>query len=83
MSAASDRKPHQIHFTLDGRHLSIETARQSAAEILRLGGLDPAGYDLKQIRPGHHEPVPYADDDEVHITDGEKFVSVRQKATVA
>lgn len=83
MSDAAARKPREIHFTLDGRSLITDTARMTAAAILRLGGLDPAGYDLKQLRHGHHEPVPYADDDEVHVTEGDKFVSVRQQATVA
>ena len=83
MSDTDTRKHHEVHFTLDGRPLVSVTDRLTAAAILRLGGLDPAGYDLKQIRPGHHEPVSYADDAEVHVTDGEKFVSVRQQATVA
>lgn len=83
MPDTSNQKPHQVRFTLDGRQLVTDTDRMIAAAILRLGGLDPAGYDLKQIRPGHHVPISYADTDEVHISNGDKFVSVRQTATVA
>jgi hypothetical protein len=83
MTDTSNHKRHQVHFTLDGRKLVADTDRMAAAAILRLGGLDPAGYDLKQVRPGHRDPIDYADTDEVTISNGDKFVSVRQTATVA
>ncbi|QJY45525.1 hypothetical protein [Pseudonocardia broussonetiae] len=83
MTDTSNLKRHQVHFTLDGRKLVADTDRMAAAAILRLGGLNPAGYDLKQVRPGHRDPIDYADTDEVAISNGDKFVSVRQTATVA
>lgn len=83
MPDLTDHKPLRVRFTLDGRPLATDAAQLTAAAILRLGGLEPAGYDLKKLRPGHHEPISYGDDAEVPVTNGDKFVSVRQQATVA
>jgi hypothetical protein len=72
-----------IRFTIDGRSFTTDDADQHAADLLKLAGLDPAGYDLAEIRPGAHKPHEFADNALVHIKDGAKFVSIRQRAEVA
>ena len=72
-----------IEFTIDGRPFSTATPRQVAQDILRLSGLDPASYDLAEIRPGNAQPRRYADQDSVRIKDGDRFVTIRQSAEVA
>lgn len=70
-------------FTVDGRPFTTDVVKQQAEAILRLAGLDPAGYDLAEVRPGGAQPKKYADADEVHIKDGDAFVTIRQSAEVA
>lgn len=76
-------KPTQVDFTLDGKPFSTTDAKQDAAEILRLGGLDPSGYDLRRLRPGQAPDKPYDDDQQVNIKHGDEFLSVRHSAQVA
>jgi hypothetical protein len=74
---------HLIPITIDGRPHAVEQGRHlTAAQLLRLAGLDPAGYDLARLT-GHGEVHKFADDDLVDVHAGERFVSVRQNAPVA
>lgn len=75
--------PKSVDFTIDGRPFSTTDSKQLASALLLLAGLDPDGYDLAEIRPGHAEPKRFADDHPVHIKDGDKFVTIRQSAPVA
>jgi hypothetical protein len=72
-----------VEFTIDGRPYSTTDRRQPAADLLRLAGLDPALYDLGELRGQRPKPVRYADDDAVEIRQGARFVSIRQRADVA
>ncbi len=74
---------HTVHFTLDGRPLTSPTAHEEAGEILRSGGLDPAGYDLARLNAAGKSERPYGDDHRVHVREGDRFLSVRQSAQVA
>ena len=76
------KRPSNVTFTIDGRPYTTQDDRQPAADLLRLAGLDPAGYDLAEVRPGN-KPHEYRDDQNVHIKEGAQFVSVRQRAEVA
>lgn len=77
------KKPKLVKFTIDGRPFTTDDAHQTAAALLRMAGLDPAGYDLGELRPGNPEPKRFKDDQPVHIQDGDKFVSIRECAQVA
>lgn len=70
-----------ISFTIDGRAFTVDDKHQSAAALLVMAGLDPAGYDLADPRPG--ELKKYKDDQQVVVKNGDAFVTVRQSATVA
>lgn len=83
MPEATDKDQRTVHFTIDGRPFSTDQPNQTAAALLRLAGLDPDGYDLGEIRPGHAQPKVYEDGEPVHVHDGEKFVSIRERAEVA
>jgi hypothetical protein len=74
-------RPKVVRITLDGRKLTVDEETPTAAAILRLGGLDPAGYDLAEIHHGH-DPHVYADDAVLQLKNGEAFVSIRQSAPV-
>jgi len=74
---------HLVPITIDGRHYEVEQGRHlTAAQLLRLAGLDPAGYDLGLL-VGQGEVRKFADDEVVDVRADEKFVSVRQTAPVA
>lgn len=77
------RKPKVVTFTIDGRPFSTDDPHQTASALLTLAGLDPNGYDLGEVRPGHAEPKRYKDDQPVNIKEGDKFVSIRERAEVA
>lgn len=77
-------KPQQeVTYTLDGKPFTTTDRKQDAADVLRLGGLDPNGYDLRRLRPGQAPDKPYDDDQQVNINDGDEFLSVRHSAQVA
>lgn len=79
----SERHEHTVPITIDGREFEAEPGRhQTAADLLRLAGLDPAGYDLGEIL-GSGKIRQFADSDMVEIRPHEKFVSIRQSAPVA
>jgi hypothetical protein len=77
------RKPKLVRFTIDGRPFTTDDRHQTAAALLKLAGLDPSGYDLGELRPGDPEPKRYKDDRPVNIQEGDKFVSIRERAEVA
>lgn len=81
----SERHEHHrvIKFTIDGRPFTTTDPKQTASALLRLAGLDPACYDLAEIRHGNADPKRYKDEAPVHIEDGDKFVTIRQRAEVA
>ncbi len=77
------KRPKTVKFTIDGRPYVSNDDAQPAAALLRLAGLDPSGYDLAEVRPGQAKPKRFEDDVIVHIKDGAKFISIRQRAEVA
>jgi hypothetical protein len=68
------RRP--VEFTIDGRAYRSGSRRRSAADLLRLAGLDPARYDLGELRTHRPRPVRFADTDIVVIHKGTRFVSL-------
>jgi hypothetical protein len=89
MSATSgtdgaNRKPGQpIRFTIDGRPFEVTDASQTAAALLHLAGLDPNGYDLGQLHGNNPKPKQFGDEAKVHVNEGDRFVSIRERAAVA
>lgn len=77
------RQSKTVTFTIDGRPFTVDDRKQTAAGLLGLAGLDPAGYDLGEVRPGNPEPKRFKDDQPVNIKDGDRFVSIRERAEVA
>jgi hypothetical protein len=74
---------HAVPITIDGRRYEVEEGRRlNAADLLRLAGLSPEGYDLAEVL-GHGELREFRDDELVDVHRDEKFVSVRQVAPVA
>lgn len=72
-----------IEYSLDGQWYETDHREQHAADILRRAGLDPALYDLGQLRNKHEAPQPFEDVDVIKIHNGDRFVSIRQRADVA
>lgn len=72
-----------INFTIDGRQFTTEDPKQTASELLELAGLDPDCYDLGELHGHNPKPKRYTDDQVIHIQNGDRFVSIRERATVA
>jgi len=72
-----------VEFTIDGRPYKTTDHRQSAAELLRLAGLDPSRFDLGELKGHRPDPIRYRDDTVVEIHNKARFVSIRHRADVA
>lgn len=77
-----EKNPETVRFTIDGQEHATADANQSPAELLALVGFDAATYDLALIKK-NGEVHKYKDNQNVHIKDGDEFVTVRQEAPVA
>lgn len=72
-----------IDFTIDGRSYSSNDHKQPASDLLRLAGLDPARFDLGELKGHRPEPFRYGDEHVVTIRNKARFVSIRHRADVA
>ncbi len=73
-----------IPFTIDGQPYTTDDLSQTAADLLRLAGLDPGTYDLGElIGKDRPETKRFDDGDLVEIEKDARFVSIRQKGDVA
>lgn len=78
------RLEREIPFTIDGVEYKTSELNQKASDLLQLAGLDPARYDLGELRgKDRPETKRYDDDEPVEITKDARFVSIREKAAVA
>lgn len=76
------RARRKVHFTIDGEAHTTYDDDQTAADLLRLAGVDPTSFDLARIRPNgasHTEP----DGALLVLQDGDEFVTVKQVGAVA
>ena len=80
--AKSESRHHGVRYSIDGRPFK-GPRKQVAKKLLRQAGLDPEGYNLAKLSCNRDEPHQFADDDIVCIDPGDRFVSVRERATVA
>lgn len=77
------QRQHLVPITIDGRRYVVEQGSHlTAADLLKLAGLDPSGYELAEVI-GHGEVRTFQNDEVVDVRPGEEFVSVRQVAPVA
>lgn len=80
--AGNGRPGTEITFTIDGQVYTVSDKHQTAAALLTLAGLAPAGYDLAEIR-GPGKTHTYEDDHPIIVKAGDAFVTVRESAQVA
>ena len=73
----------EVQFSIDGEQYTTCDRLQPAADLLHLAGLDPTLFDLGEIRGASSETRRYADDEDVKIRPGARFVSIRERADVA
>ena len=72
----------KVDFTIDGRPFSVFDPDQAPGDLIQLAGLDPCGYDLARVRK-RQEPKRFTDEAKITVHHGDRFVSVRERATVA
>ena len=73
------RSRQLVRFTIDGEPFRTYDEDQTAADLLRLAGMDPAGYDLARVGA----PAAFPDDEIVIIVDGDEFVTAKHVGGVA
>jgi hypothetical protein len=72
----------KVRFTIDGETYNSYDDDQTAAALLRLAGVDPAGYDLARILPtGNTES--FNDQQIVQIKNRDEFVTTKHVGGVA
>lgn len=74
---------HDVSFTIDGQPYTTRDRHQKAEAILRLAGLDPSLFDLGELQGARPQTKRYADDEQITVHPGARFVSIRQCADVA
>ena len=72
----------RVRFTIDGEPQSSYDDDQTAAALLRLAGVDPAGYDLARIMPAGGTET-FRDEQIVKIKNGDEFVTAKHVGGVA
>ncbi|WP_411557475.1 hypothetical protein [Plantibacter sp. MPB07] len=73
------RSRQNLRFTIDGEPFRTYDEDQTAADLLRLAGMDPAGYDLARVGA----PLSFPDQELVTIVDGDEFVTAKHVGGVA
>lgn len=68
-----------VRFTIDGETFRTYDEDQTAADLLRLAGVAPSGYDLARVGA----PAPFPDEEIVIIVDGDEFVTAKHVGGVA
>ncbi|NEN07656.1 hypothetical protein G3T36_17510 [Diaminobutyricibacter tongyongensis] len=68
-----------VRFTIDGESFRTYDDDQTAADLLRLAGVDPAGYDLARVGAAASFP----DEEIVTIVEGDEFVTAKHVGGVA
>ena len=83
-SLTVDPSRRSIPFTIDGQPYTTDDISQTASDLLRLAGLDPATYDLGELQGKERPETKRFDDSElVEIEKDARFVSIRQAGDVA
>lgn len=65
-----------VSFTIDGVEFTTHDRRQTAAALLVLAGLDPADHDLARVLGQGQVERRFADEDEIQLTPGARFISI-------
>lgn len=78
----STQTPRQIRFTIDGQPFTTTAANQAPSELLALVGFSASAYDLAQVK-NKGVVHTFKDNQNVHIKDGDEFLTVRREAPVA
>ena len=78
----SNETQPEVRFTIDGQTFTTTNENQTPTELLALVGFSAAAYDLAQIK-NNGDVHTFKDNQNVHITDGDEFLTVRQEAPVA
>lgn len=65
-----------VSFTIDGVEFTTRDRRQTAAALLVLAGLDPADHDLARVLGQGQVERRFADEDEMQLTPGARFISI-------
>ncbi|OZD85354.1 hypothetical protein CH260_04835 [Rhodococcus sp. 05-2256-B2] len=69
------RTRQKVRFTIASKPFSSFDDDQTAGDLIRLAGLEPAEHDLTRVSPNGQRET-FADEQLVKITDGDKFVTV-------
>lgn len=75
------RTRHKVHFSIDGEQYTSWDDDQTAADLLRRAGVDPARYDLARVNAAGG-PEKFSGDQVVTIHDGDEFVTAKHAGPV-
>lgn len=81
MANTNDHGNPPVTFTIDGVEYSSNDRRQTAGDLLRLAGLDPADYDLLRVVGKDENEQRFQDSEEVQLIPGGRYLSLFTGAT--
>jgi putative intracellular protease/amidase len=70
-----------VTFTIDGVEYTSTDRRLTAADLLRLAGLDPADYDLLRVVGQGENEQRFSDSDEIQLVPSGRYLSLFTGAT--
>jgi hypothetical protein len=70
-----------VTFTIDGVEYTSTDRRPTAADLLRLAGLDPADYDLLRVVGQGEDEQRFSDSDEIQLVPDGRYLSLFTGAT--
>ena len=76
MSTQPHEKTHEIHFEVDGEPLETTEKILTPTQILGLAGVDAANHYLVQIEGRHQTSYQDKPNEEIHMHEGQKFITV-------
>lgn len=82
LAVASRKKDRKMTITIDSKKYTVRDDDWEARALLLLAGLDPAEYDLAQIKR-NGTLKRFKDRQIVKVEDGDEFESVKQDGPVA
>lgn len=82
LAAAGNKKGREMTITIDSKAYTVRDDDWEARALLLLAGLDPAEYDLAQIKR-NGTLKRFKDRQIVKVENGDEFESVKQEGPVA
>ena len=74
-TAAAEKHPHIITFTVDGEPVETTEHELTPVQIMQLAGVDPETHYLKEIRGQHQISYKDTPNEPIHVHENQRFIT--------